>query len=50
LAKYYRDKGVDRFGIYESTIFTWHPEMRRAIREAGWDYKPHKARAPGARE
>jgi hypothetical protein len=50
LSKYYRDKGVDRFGIYESTIFTWHPELRRAIRAAGWDYKPHKARAPGAKE
>ncbi|MBY0527865.1 MAG: hypothetical protein K2R98_30995 [Gemmataceae bacterium] len=44
LSKHYRDKGVHRFGIYESTEFTWHPELRRAMREAGWSYtaKPGK--------
>jgi hypothetical protein len=35
LAKHYKDKGVQRFGLYESTEFCWRPELRRAIREAG---------------
>jgi hypothetical protein len=42
LARHYSGKGVDCFGIYESTIFTWYPDMRRAIRAAGWDYDPEK--------
>lgn len=42
LAKHYSGRGVDSFGIYESTIFTWDPERRRAIREAGWNYEPGK--------
>ena len=42
LAKHYSGKGVDRFGIYESTIFTWYPDMRRAIRAAAWEYNPDK--------
>jgi hypothetical protein len=42
LAKHYSDKGAERFGIYESTVFTWCTERRRAIREAGWNYRPKK--------
>jgi hypothetical protein len=42
LAKAYSGRGVARFGLYESTYFTWHPELRRAIREAGWEYDPEK--------
>jgi hypothetical protein len=42
LASYYSDRGVERFGIYESTVFTWQPEARRAIREAGWKYRAKK--------
>jgi hypothetical protein len=38
LSKIYSDKGAENFGIYESTVFTWQPELRRAIREAGWKY------------
>jgi hypothetical protein len=38
LARHYRDKGAHRFGIYESTIFTYYPDLRRAVRRAGWDY------------
>ena len=38
LAKHYSEKGADGFGIYESTLFTWCPDVRRAIREAGWNY------------
>jgi len=33
---------VARFGIYESTVFTWYPDLRRAIRQAGWDFDPVK--------
>lgn len=40
LAQHYSDKGVERFGLYESTMFTWDPETRRAVREAGWNYRP----------
>ena len=39
LAKHYSDKGADGFGLYESTLFTWCPDVRRTIREAGWNYK-----------
>lgn len=42
LAKHYSGRGVARFGLYESTIFTWHPDLRRAVREAGWSYEPEK--------
>lgn len=42
LAKHYSGKGVASFGLYESTIFTWDPALRRAIREAGWNYDPSK--------
>lgn len=36
LAQHYQTKGVHRFGVYESTEFVWRPELRRAIRQAGW--------------
>ena len=40
LAKAYSGRGVAAFGLYESTVHTWSPDARRAIRAAGWDYKP----------
>ncbi len=40
LAKYYSGKGVKHFGLYESTVFTWYPDLRRTIRQAGWEYDP----------
>jgi hypothetical protein len=40
LAKAYGGRGVSAFGLYESTVFTWGPDTRRAIRAAGWSYKP----------
>jgi hypothetical protein len=42
LAKHYSGRGVARFGVYESTYFTWYPELRRAVRAAGWNYEPGK--------
>jgi hypothetical protein len=42
LAKHYSGRGVAHFGLYESTVFTWYPDLRRAVREAGWDYDPGK--------
>lgn len=39
LAKLYGEKEVERFGLYESTIYTWEPEVRRAVRKAGWEYR-----------
>jgi hypothetical protein len=45
LAASYSGRGVARFGQYESTVFTWDPDRRRAIRAAGWAYEPHKTRA-----
>src|SRR5207245_9875759 len=42
LAKHYSGRGVAGFGIYESTMFTWYPDLRRAIRAAGWKYDPGK--------
>ena len=39
LGKLYSDKGVERFGLYESTVYTWEPEIRRAVRKAGWEYR-----------
>jgi hypothetical protein len=49
LAKAYSGRGVDRFGLYESTVFTWYPDIRRAIRAAGWGYEPEKRNGPPAR-
>jgi len=43
LANHYSGHGVSRFGLYESTIFTWDPATRRAIRVAGWSYEPNKS-------
>ncbi len=40
LSAIYRDKGADGFGLYESTVFTWYPHLRRAIRRAGWGSDP----------
>jgi hypothetical protein len=45
LAKHYSEKGADSFGLYESTLFTWCPDVRRAIREAGWNYKVPQRRS-----
>jgi hypothetical protein len=43
-ARVYRSKGIGRFGLYESTIFLWYPELRRAIWEAdGIMAEPRKA-------
>jgi hypothetical protein len=42
LSKHYSGKGVARFGLYESTVFTWYPDLRRAVLAAGWDYDPQK--------
>jgi hypothetical protein len=42
LAKGYGGRGVSNFGIYESTLFVWAPDTRRAIREAGWNFDPTK--------
>ncbi len=48
LAKHYSGRGVAHFGLYESTVFTWDPAARRAIRAAGWNYDPTKRTAePG---
>ncbi len=44
LAKQYSEKGADSFGLYESTYFTWRPDARRTIREAGWNYKAPEPR------
>ncbi len=49
LAKAYSGRGVAAFGLYESTVHTWSPDARRAIRAAGWNYDPRKttgAKAP----
>jgi len=42
LSRHYSGGGVASFGLYESTIFTYYPELRRAIRQAGWEYEPTK--------
>ncbi len=42
LAKHYSGRGVAAFGLYESTVFTWRPDIRQAIRAAGWTYDPKK--------
>src|SRR5262249_38613642 len=38
LTKHYSGRSVARFGLYESTIFTFYPELRRAVRQAGWSF------------
>ena len=43
LSRHYSARGVARFGLYESTMFTWDPDLRRAIRAAGWNYDPELA-------
>ena len=42
LAEHYSGRGVAAFGLYESTVFTWRPDIRQAIRAAGWAYDPKK--------
>src|SRR5262249_14171512 len=42
LAQSYSGQGGARFGLYESTVCSWRPELRRAIRAAGWAYEPGK--------
>jgi hypothetical protein len=42
LARQYSGRGVASFGLYESTVFTWYPELRLAVRQAGWEYDPGK--------
>jgi hypothetical protein len=34
----YRGKKLAGFGLYESTVFTYAPELRRAVRAAGWRF------------
>ena len=36
----YSGKGVERFGLYETTVFMRYPDLRRAIRQAAWEYEP----------
>jgi hypothetical protein len=43
LARQYSGRGVARFGLYESTVFTWEPATRRAIRAAGWAFEPSRS-------
>jgi hypothetical protein len=45
LAAAYSGRGVAAFGLYESTVHTWSPDARRAIRAAGWNYNPQKTGA-----
>jgi hypothetical protein len=40
--KHYSGRGVTQIGLYESTLYTWYPDLRRAIRQAGWDFDPAK--------
>lgn len=42
LAQAYSGRGVQSFGLYESTAHVWYPDSRRAIRAAGWNYNPSK--------
>lgn len=48
LAKAYSGRGVTSFGLYESTLHVWSPDARHAIRAAGWNYDPGKAKASSA--
>ncbi len=36
--EHYRGKGLARMGLYESTVYTWYPDLRRAVRAAGWRF------------
>jgi hypothetical protein len=38
LAAHYRGKGLSGIGLYESTVFTYVPDLRRAVRAAGWSF------------
>jgi len=38
-SKHYSGKNVTGIGVYESTVFTYSPELRRAIRAAGWSFQ-----------
>ena len=40
LTRHYSGRGVAAFGLYESTVFTWRPDIRRAIRQSGWAFAP----------
>jgi hypothetical protein len=42
LAEAYSGRGVQSFGVYESTAHVWRPDARRAIRAAGWKFDPEK--------
>lgn len=42
LARHYSGRGVAAFGLYETTVFVWSPDVRRAIRAAGWEYNPSR--------
>jgi hypothetical protein len=44
LGKAYSGRGVARFGVYESTIFTYYPDLRRAVRQAGWEFDPKRGK------
>jgi hypothetical protein len=46
LSQHYSGKGVERFGLYETTLFTYYPDLRRAVRLAGWRYQPNRKTAP----
>ena len=35
---HYNGKKLAGIGVYESTVFTYAPELRRAIRTAGWSF------------
>jgi hypothetical protein len=37
-SKHYVGTGLDGWGTYESTVNTWYPDVRRAIRAAGWEW------------
>jgi len=43
LTEHYSGRGVAGFGLYESTVFTWIPDIRRAIRAAGWRFDPTRS-------
>lgn len=38
LTTYYSGKHLDGIGLYESTVFTYAPDLRRAVRAAGWNF------------
>ena len=45
LVRHYSGRGISGVGIYESSISVRFPEIRRAIRAAGWTYAPDKKTA-----